>query len=78
MSLTIIGEAALGRPFAGRVTHGEAIRISAGASLPDGTDTVARKDDVAVVGSSMAIGKPIPAGDNIRPSGRGRRPRATR
>jgi molybdopterin molybdotransferase len=69
VSLTIIGDAALGRPFAGRVTHGEAIRISAGASLPDGTDTVARKDDVAVVGSSMAIGKPIPGGDNIRPSG---------
>ena len=69
VSLTIIGDAALGRPFAGRVTHGEAIRISAGASLPDGTDTVTRKEDVAVVGSSMAIGKAIPAGDNIRPSG---------
>jgi molybdopterin molybdotransferase len=69
VSLTIIGEAALGRPFAGRVTHGEAIRITAGASLPDGTDTVARKGDVAVVGSSMAVGKPIGAGENIRPSG---------
>jgi molybdopterin molybdotransferase len=69
VSLTIIGEAAMARPFAGRVTHGEAIRISAGASLPDGTDTVTRKDDVAVVGSSMAVGKPIPSGENIRPSG---------
>jgi molybdopterin molybdotransferase len=69
VSLTIIGEAAAGRPFAGRVTHGEAVRVSAGASLPDGTDTVTRKDDVAVVGSSMAIGKPIPGGENIRPSG---------
>lgn len=69
VSLTIIGEAATGRPFAGRVTHGEAVRISAGASLPDGTDTVTRKEDVAVVGSSMAIGRPITSGTNIRPSG---------
>ena len=69
VSLTIIGEAATGRPFAGRVTHGEAVRIAAGASLPDGTDTVTRKEDVAVVGSSMAIGRPIPSGSNIRPSG---------
>lgn len=69
VSLTIIGEAAAGRPFAGRVTHGEAVRISGGASLPDGTDTVARKDDVAVVGSSMAIGKAIGANENIRPAG---------
>jgi molybdopterin molybdotransferase len=69
VSLTIIGEAAAGRPFAGRVTHGEAVRISAGAALPDGTDTVARKEDVAVVGSSMAIGKSIAAADTVRPAG---------
>jgi molybdopterin molybdotransferase len=69
VSLTIIGEAASGRPFAARVTHGEAVRVSAGASLPEGTDTVTRKDDVAVVGSSMAIGKPIPAAEHVRPAG---------
>ncbi len=69
VSLTIIGEAGAGRPFAGRVSHGEAVRISAGASLPEGTDTVTRKVDVAVVGSSMAIGAPIPAAGNMRPAG---------
>ena len=69
VSLTIIGEAGAGRPFAARVTHGEAVRISGGASLPDGTDAVALRDDVAVVGSSMAIGKSIPAGNNVRPAG---------
>jgi molybdopterin molybdotransferase len=69
VSLTIIGEAAVGRPFAARVTHGEAVRVAAGAALPDGTDTVTRKEDVAVVGSSMAIGSPIKAGNNVRPAG---------
>lgn len=69
VSLTIIGEAAAGRPFAARVTHGEAVRISAGASLPDGTDTVVRREEVAVVGSSMAIGKAIGGSLNVRPAG---------
>lgn len=69
VSLTIIGEAAAGRPFAARVTHGEAVRISAGASLPDGTDAIVQRDEVAVVGSSMAIGKSIDSGTGVRPAG---------
>jgi len=69
VSLTIIGETAATRPFAGRVTHGEAVRISAGASLPEGTDAVVHKDDVAVVGSSMAVGHAIPIGRDVRPAG---------
>lgn len=69
VSLTIIGEAATGRPFAARVTHGEAVRISAGASLPEGTDAIVRREEVAVVGSSMAIGKAIAPSSNVRPAG---------
>jgi molybdopterin molybdotransferase len=69
VSLTIIGETAATRPFAGRVSHGEAVRIAAGASLPEGTDAVVHRDDVAVVGSSMAVGHAIPAGRDVRPAG---------
>jgi molybdopterin molybdotransferase len=69
VSMTIIGEAAGGRPFAGAVAHGEAVRISAGAAIPDGADSVALPDAVAVVGSSMAIGRAVGAGNNIRPAG---------
>src|SRR5688500_4746554 len=69
VSLTIIGDAAAGRPFAARVTHGEAVRISSGASLPDGTDAIVHRDDVAVVGSSMAIGKTISTNNGVRPAG---------
>jgi molybdopterin molybdotransferase len=69
VSMTIVGEAAGGRPFAGAVARGEAVRISAGAAIPDGADAVALPDAVAVVGSSMAIGRAVGGGDNIRPAG---------
>jgi molybdopterin molybdotransferase len=69
VSLTVIGEANAGRPFAGRVAFGEAVRVSAGAPLPDGSDAIVRKDDVAVVGSSMAIGRVVAVGVNVRPAG---------
>jgi molybdopterin molybdotransferase len=69
VSMTITGEAAGGRPFAGAVARGEAVRISAGAAIPDGADCVALPDAVAVVGSSMAIGRAVARGDNIRPAG---------
>jgi len=36
----VIGESAAGRPFAGTVGAGEAVRIFTGAALPEGTDTV--------------------------------------
>ena len=69
VSMTVIGEAHAGRPFAGRVAFGEAIRVTAGATLPDGSDAVVRKDDVAVVGSSMAVGRGVERGANVRPAG---------
>lgn len=69
LSLTVIGEAAAGRPFAGRVAVGEAVRIFTGAVIPEGTDAVVGQEDVAVVGSSMAIGKPIARGSAVRPAG---------
>jgi len=69
VSMTIVGEAAGGRPFAGAVARGEAVRVSAGAAIPDGADAVALPDAVAVVGSSMAIGRSVGRGDNIRPAG---------
>ena len=69
VSLTVIGEAHAGRPFAGRIAFGEAVRVSAGAALPDGANAVVGRDDVAVVGSSMAVGRAVSAGANVRPAG---------
>jgi molybdopterin molybdotransferase len=69
VSLTIVGEAAGGRPFAGNVGAGEAVRIATGAAIPEGADAIARPEDVAVVGSSMAIGRAVGRGQNVRPAG---------
>ena len=69
VSLTVIGEANAGRPFAGRAAFGEAVRVVAGATLPDGSNAIVRREDVAVVGSSMAIGRAVGGGANVRPAG---------
>jgi len=69
VSLTIVGEAAAGKPFPGRVAFGEAARIFTGAAIPEGADAIVKQEDVAVVGSSLAIGKPASPGEHIRPSG---------
>lgn len=68
-SLTIVGEAAGGRPFAGRVAHGECVRITAGGAIPEGADAIVATGDVAVVGSSMAIGRALSPGEQVRPAG---------
>jgi molybdopterin molybdotransferase len=68
-SLTIIGEAAAGKPFAGRIGFSECVRIFTGSALPDGADAVVPQEDVAVVGRSMAIGRAVRGAENVRPSG---------
>jgi molybdopterin molybdotransferase len=69
VGLTVIGEAAAGRPFAGRVATGECVRIFTGAAIPQGTDSVVGQEEVVVVGSSMAIGRAVKPGEAIRPAG---------
>src|SRR2546430_15150158 len=43
--LTVIGEVAAGRPFAGSVSAGEAVRIFTGGVVPDGADAVVIQED---------------------------------
>lgn len=69
VSLTIVGEAAAGRPFAGRVGVGECVRVFTGAVIPEGADAVVGQEHVAVVGSSMAIGRAVRRGDALRRAG---------
>src|SRR5713101_4794225 len=49
-TLRVIGEAAAGRPFAGRVDPGTAARILTGGVLPERADTVVMVEDVRVAG----------------------------
>ena len=57
-ALRIIGESAAGRPFAGLVGPGEAIRIQTGAAVPDGADAVLRIEDVAIEGDTAHLRVP--------------------
>jgi molybdopterin molybdotransferase len=67
--LALYGESAAGLPFAGIVPAGAAIRISTGAVLPAGADTVAMQEDCRVDAGRVSI-DPVPEpGANIRLAG---------
>ncbi len=67
-TLKLGGESAAGRGFEGRCEPGMAIRISTGAAMPDGADTVVMQEDVKRDGGTVVV----PASEaekNIRPRG---------
>jgi molybdopterin molybdotransferase len=55
VALEVIGESQAGIPFAGRLRAGAAVRISTGAVLPDGADTVVRQEDTREAGNRVEI-----------------------
>ena len=67
----LIGESAAGRPFAGKVDAGEAVRIFTGAALPDGADTVLVQEETARDGTHVLLAGEGPAtrGRNTRRRG---------
>ena len=69
LSFTVIGEAAAGSGFQGKVGAGEAVRIFTGAPVPDGVKTVVIQEEVTRDGDVITITDQLGAGDNIRPYG---------
>nr|WP_249805453.1 gephyrin-like molybdotransferase Glp [Bradyrhizobium sp. 76] len=67
--LTIIGEVAAGRPFAGMVGAGEAVRIFTGGVVPGGADAVVIQEDTVAAGKRITIKEAAIAGRHIRPAG---------
>ena len=67
--LRVVGEAAAGRPFAGRLAPGETARIFTGAPLPDGADAVAIQEIAERDGDAVIIGAPMAAGGHVRRRG---------
>lgn len=67
-SLVVSGESSAGHGFAGALREGQAIRISTGAPVPDGADTVVIQEDVIRHGDDVSIPETA-AGKNIRPRG---------
>ena len=69
LSFRVVGEALPGRPCAGTVGSGEAVRIMTGAPLPHGADAIvmaeyARESD-GTVGRAVAITEPVPPGRHV-------------
>ena len=67
--LTLIGEVAAGRPFAGTVGTGQAARIFTGGVLPAGSDTVVIQENTAREGDVVVVNTPASVGKNVRPAG---------
>lgn len=67
----VVGESAAGRPFAGTVAAGEAVRIFTGAAVPAGADTILVQEEAARDGDTLALtGEGPPhVGAHIRPVG---------
>lgn len=68
-SLRVIGESAAGRPFAGSVGPGEAVRIFTGAVVPSGADTVVIQENTAREGDVVTTTAPTAALRNVRLAG---------
>lgn len=68
-SFRLAGESAAGRPGAGHVKPHEAWRISTGAPLPEGADTVVRQEDVRADGALVHVADAIAPGTDVRHAG---------
>src|SRR5438128_2570307 len=67
--LTVIGEVAAGRPFAGTLGAGDALRIFTGGVVPGGADAVVIQEDTVADGKRITIKEAAIAGRHIRPAG---------
>lgn len=65
----LVGEALPGRPFAGEVAAGEAIRIMTGAPLPAGADSVLPAEFAHESGLAVEARTAVSPGKNVGPRG---------
>jgi molybdopterin molybdotransferase len=68
-TLTVVGEAAAGHPFAGTVGPGQAARIFTGAPVPAGADAIIIQEDTARDGDQVTVKDGRLDKDHIRPRG---------
>ena len=65
IELRIVGESWPGRACPKAIAPGKAIQIMTGAPAPEGADAVIPVEQVEMVGSTIRVTAPIPAGKNI-------------
>lgn len=68
-TLRVIGEAAAGHRFEGRVGAGQAVRIFTGAPVPDGATRVVIQEDVTRDGDQITLGNRLDTKSHVRPAG---------
>lgn len=68
-NLRVIGDALAGHPFRGPLNSGEAVRITTGAPVPAGADSVVMQEVVTLHGDRLLIEKAPPIGSHIRRAG---------
>lgn len=67
--LKVLATIAAGRPFAGEVGPGQAVRIMTGAPIPPGVDAVVPIEDSTVDGGAVLLSRGCPAGRFVRLAG---------
>ena len=67
--LRVIGEVAAGRPFAGTIKTGEAVRIFTGGEVPAGADAIVIQENTTRTGRMVIVTALPQAGRHIRTKG---------
>lgn len=68
--LQVVGQALAGHPWSGQISPGECVRITTGAVIPSGVDTVVMQENTQTAGDKhIIIDKPASPGANIRAAG---------
>ncbi|MGB7285698.1 MAG: gephyrin-like molybdotransferase Glp [Salaquimonas sp.] len=68
-TLNMIGEAAAGHPFDGKISNNECVRIFTGAPVPEGADTIIIQENVTAEGNNITINELAPMGKFVRSAG---------
>jgi molybdopterin molybdotransferase len=65
LEFEVVGVALPGRPFAGRVEAGQAVRIMTGAPVPDGADAVLQAENAEEAGGRVRVSDAVPPGRHV-------------
>jgi molybdopterin molybdotransferase len=68
-TLAVVGTAAAGHPFGGRIGAGEAVRIFTGAPMPDGADAIVIQENTGGDGGQVIVREGGAEPDAVRPKG---------
>lgn len=69
ITLNVIGSALAGHPFQSRVDSGQCVRITTGAMLPQGCDTVVVQEEITLNDGCVVINSAPARGANVRQAG---------